>query len=403
MAPLFPFPPIAPWACRPEESRGRQVMEPESATRSVFQRDRDRIIHSAAFRKLKYKTQVFVYHEGDYYRTRLSHSLEVAQIARSISRALGLNEDLAEALALAHDLGHTPFGHAGERALDAAMAPYGGFSHNDQALRIVTRLERRYIAFDGLNLTWETLEGLVKHNGPLLDTAANALHAPPLPVTLAAFNPLWDLELASWPSAEAQVAALADDIAYNNHDLDDGLRAGFFSLDDLRPLPLVGPILQELTTAHPGLERARLIHETIRRLIDAMVTDLLAQTRIRLAALAPQRVADIRAAPQAVVAFSEKMREHDQVLRAFLKQRMYRHYRVNRMMSTCRRLVDDLFALFMAEPECLPTDWQAMLATAEAAEGRRGRARLVADYIAGMTDRYALAEHRRLFDMEAQT
>ncbi|HYD30746.1 MAG TPA: deoxyguanosinetriphosphate triphosphohydrolase [Azospirillaceae bacterium] len=389
----------APYACRPEESRGRRVPEPESPTRSVFQRDRDRIVHSGAFRKLQYKTQVFVYHEGDYFRTRLTHSLEVAQIARSISRTLGLNEDLAEAVALAHDLGHTPFGHAGERELNACMAAYGGFSHNDQTLRIVTYLERRYAGFDGLNLTWEALEGVVKHNGPLLPVADGA----ELPTTIRTFNERWDLELATNPCAEAQVAALADDIAYNNHDIDDGLRAGLFTMDDLAELPLIGPIIRKVRDDHPGLDKTRLIHETVRRMINHMVVDLVIETRRRLEEVKPGSAAEVRVAPRAVVAFSGEMRGHDRVLRAFLKERMYRHYRVNRMMSKCRRLVRDLFNLFTAEPSTLPTEWQEELAGAGDAGGLQVRARLVADYIAGMTDRFALAEHNRLFDMDSKT
>lgn len=389
----------APYACDPATSRGRRVGEAESRTRSCYQRDRDRIVHSGAFRKLEYKTQVFVYHEGDYYRTRLTHSLEVAQIARSISRTLRLNEDLAEAVALAHDLGHTPFGHAGETALNACMLPYGGFSHNDQTLRILTDLERRYADFDGLNLTWETLEGVVKHNGPLLPL-------PPgkdLPVTIRGYQAVWDLELATNPAAEAQVAALADDIAYNNHDLDDGLRAGLFTMDDVAEIPLVRPFVAEVRGRYPGLERSRLIHETVRRMIGAMVEDLVAETRRRLAALRPGSAAEVRAAADAVVAFSPAMTEAQQPLRAFLKERMYRHYKVNREMSKCKRVMADLFGLFLAEPECLPTPWQDQLAALGGREDMAVRARLVADYIAGMTDRYALAEHTRLFDMDAKT
>src|SRR6202167_5605668 len=268
-------PALAPYAALPEQSHGRLVPEPESPGRTAFQRDRDRIIHSTAFRRLQYKTQVFVYHEGDHYRTRLTHSLEVAQIARSLARALALNEDLAEALALAHDLGHTPFGHAGEEALDAAMKPFGGFSHNDQTLRILTSLERRYADFDGVNPTWETLEGTVKHNGPV---------TPPYSDTVRDYNARQDLDLATWPSAEAQVAALSDDIAYNNHDIDDGLRAQLFGVKDLADLPLVGPVFAEVAARHPGIEEPRLVHEAIRRLIDRMVNDLVDETRRRIAA-----------------------------------------------------------------------------------------------------------------------
>jgi dGTPase len=382
--------PLAPYASRPEESRGRLHREPESASRTAFQRDRDRIIHSTAFRRLQYKTQVFVYHEGDHYRTRLTHSLEVAQIARSVSRALRLNEDLAEALALAHDLGHTPFGHAGEDALAAVMREHGGFSHNDQTLRILTRLERRYAGFDGLNLTWETLEGTVKHNGPL---------AAPLPGTIADYVTRHDLEVATWPGAEAQVAALADDIAYNNHDIDDGLRAGLFGVRDLADVPLVGPVLRQVMERHPGLEEPRLIHESIRRLIDLMASDLIAESGQRLAAARLDSAAAVRALGAPVVAFSDAFLRQAQGLRTFLFERMYRHYRVNRMASKARRIVQELFRLLLAEPECLPTEWRQ----AAAGAGTTATARLVADYIAGMTDRFALDEHRRLYDRYAPT
>ncbi|MGO8914904.1 MAG: deoxyguanosinetriphosphate triphosphohydrolase [Stellaceae bacterium] len=382
--------PLAPFASRPEESRGRLHPEPESSSRSAFQRDRDRIIHSTAFRRLQYKTQVFVYHEGDHYRTRLTHSLEVAQIARSISRALGLNEDLAEALALAHDLGHTPFGHAGEDGLAAVMRDYGGFGHNDQALRILTRLERRYAGFDGLNLTWETLEGTVKHNGPL---------TPPLSGTIAEYVTRHDLELATWPGAEAQVAAMADDIAYNNHDIDDGLRAGLFAVKDLAEVPLVGPVLHEVAALHPGIDEPRLIHEAIRRLIDRMASDLTAESRRRLTAARVKSAGEVRALGAPVVGFSDALTGEAKGLREFLFERMYRHYRVNRMASKARRIVQELFRLLLAEPECLPTDWRH----AAAGAGTPATARLVADYIAGMTDRFALDEHRRLYDRYAPT
>jgi len=379
--------PLASYACRPEESRGRLYPEPESESRSVFQRDRDRIIHSTAFRRLQYKTQVFVYHEGDHYRTRLTHSLEVSQIARSISRTLGLNEDLAEALALAHDLGHTPFGHAGESALAQAMERFGGFGHNDQTLRILTRLERRYAGFDGLNLTWEALEGTVKHNGPVMAPAA----------TIAEYAARHDLELQSWPGAEAQVAAISDDIAYNNHDIDDGLRAGLFALRDLADVPLAGAVLREVARLHPGLDEPRLIHEAIRRLIDHMVSDLIGESRRRLGEARVRTAADIRALSAPVIAFSAPLLAEAKGLRAFLFERMYRHYRVNRMASKARRVVQELFSLLLAEPECLPTEWRILAA----GEGTAKTARLVADYIAGMTDRYALDEHRRLYDRYA--
>ncbi|GAB4393397.1 MAG: deoxyguanosinetriphosphate triphosphohydrolase [Kiloniellaceae bacterium] len=388
---------VAPFACRPEESRGRDHPEPESPTRSCFQRDRDRIVHSSAFRRLKYKTQVFVYHEGDYYRTRLTHSIEVAQIARSISRALGLNEDLAEAVALAHDFGHTCFGHAGEDALNQAMAPYGGFDHNEQTFRILTLLEHRYAEFDGLNLTWETLEGIVKHNGPLTGPAAR--EGETVPATVAAYcRDQRDLEVATFASAEAQVAALSDDIAYNNHDIDDGLRAGLFSLDDLRDLPSVGPVLAKVEARYPGLEEARRIHETIRRLIDLMVSDLLAETRRRIAEHRPDSAAAVRALPAPLVAFSDEMRQNDRALRDFLFTRMYRHYKVNRMTTKVKRVVGELFEHYQARPDCLPTEWQAAARDLDEA----GRARLVADYIAGMTDRYALDEHAKNFDIRVK-
>ncbi len=386
------MPQLAPYACRPEDSRGRLHPEPESPTRSCYQRDRDRIIHSGAFRRLKDKTQVFVYHEGDHYRTRLTHSLEVAQIARSISRALGLNEDLAEALALAHDLGHTPFGHAGEDALGAVMAPHGGFDHNEQTFRILTRLERRYAAFDGLNLTWETLEGIAKRGGPLLGPAARQRGATVRP-TLADFCREMDLELGSFPGGEAQVAAIADDIAYNNHDIDDGLRAGLFTVADLDALPLVGPVFREVAARYPGLEGARLIHESVRRLIDRMVTDVLEESGRRLVVAAPASAAELRALDAPVVAFSKRMRQNDGALKAFLFRRMYRHEKVNRMTSEARRMVRDLFARYMEAPEQLPEEWRA--GTHGAHES--AMARLVADYIAGMTDRFALQEHRKLF------
>ncbi|HUK60393.1 MAG TPA: deoxyguanosinetriphosphate triphosphohydrolase [Stellaceae bacterium] len=381
----------ATYASRPEASRGRLHAEAESATRSCFQRDRDRIIHSTAFRRLQYKTQVFVSHEGDHYRTRLTHSLEVAQIARSIARALALDEDLAEALALAHDLGHTPFGHAGEEALDAAMREFGGFSHNDQTLRVLTRLERRYAEFDGLNLTWETLEGTVKHNGPL-DPAR-------LPRTIAEYVRRHDLEITTWPGGEAQVAAISDDIAYNNHDIDDGLRAGLFAVADLAGLPLVGPAFAEVAARHPGIEESRLIHEAIRRLIDRMVNDCIAETKARLAAAKIVQADDIRALGKPVVAFSADMRANDRALRTFLMERMYRHYRVRRMAVKARRIVGELFQALSAEPLCLPTEWRAQTEGAGPAE----RALVVADYIAGMTDRFALDEHYRLFDRYATT
>jgi dGTPase len=363
--------------------------------RSPFQRDRDRIIHSTAFRRLTYKTQVFVYHEGDHYRTRLTHSLEVAQIARSISRELGLDEDLAETLALAHDLGHTPFGHAGEEALNAEMERFGGFSHNDQTLRILTRLERRYAEFDGLNLTWETLEGTVKHNGPL--RGAGSEHK--VPPTIAEYDTCHPLALDTFPSAEAQVAALSDDIAYNNHDIDDGLRAGLFAVADLAEVPLVGPVFHGVASRYPEIEEPRLIHESIRRLIDRMVGDLIDETRRRLAARAPKSADEVRALDTPIIGFSDEMRRNDRTLKDFLFERMYRHYRVNRMSSKAHRVVHDLFALYLAEPQCLPREWRHLAAAPDEPQ----TARVAADYLAGMTDRFALDEHHRLFDTYART
>jgi dGTPase len=386
--------PLAHLASEPGKSRGRQLPEPESATRTAFQRDRDRIIHSTAFRRLQFKTQVFVFHEGDHYRTRLTHSLEVSQIARSICRILGLNEDIAEALALAHDLGHTPFGHAGEEALDAEMKPWGGFDHNAQTLRILTRLERRYAGFDGLNLTWETLEGAVKHNGPLVGPGK-----PALPVAISEYVAAHDLELGTYAGPEAQAAALADDIAYNNHDIDDGLRAGLFRIDDLLDVPLVGPVFREVRGRQPDLEPQRVSHEAVRRLISAMVDDLIAETLRRAAEAKPRTVEDVRRMGRPLIAFSVEMQEADSALKQFLKTHMYRHWRVNRMTSKARRVVAELFRLYVAEPEILPPEWGAQ------ADGARTprTARRVADFIAGMTDRFALDEHRRLFDMGTHT
>ena len=386
---------LAPYASKPEESRGRLYPEPEHATRSAFQRDRDRIIHSTAFRRLTHKTQVFVYHEGDHYRTRLTHSLEVAQIARTISRALGLDEDLAETLALAHDLGHTPFGHAGEEALNAEMARFGGFSHNDQTLRILTRLERRYAEFDGLNLTWESLEGTVKHNGPLRGVGIER----PVPPTIAEYDSGHPLALDTFPSAEAQVAAIADDIAYNNHDVDDGLRAGLFAVADLADVPLVGPVFHGVASRYPGIEEPRLIHESIRRLIDRMVGDLIGETSRRLGHIAPGSVDEVRALNAPIVDFSDEMRRNDRALKEFLFERMYRHRRVKRMSSKAHRVVHDLFALYLAEPQRLPREWRELAA----GPNEPSTARVAADYLAGMTDRFALDEHHRLFDTSAPT
>ncbi|MBM3567916.1 MAG: deoxyguanosinetriphosphate triphosphohydrolase [Alphaproteobacteria bacterium] len=379
----------AAYACQPEASRGRLYPEAESPTRTCFQRDRDRVIHSTAFRRLKHKTQVFVYHEGDHYRTRLTHSLEVAQIARGVARGLGLDEDLCEALALAHDLGHPPFGHAGEEALDKAMAPFGGFDHNAQTLRVLTRLEHRYAEFDGLNLCWETLEGVVKHNGPV---------SSPYPFGIADYARHQDLELTTHASAEAQVAAQADDIAYNNHDIDDGLRAGLFQLEDFDRVPLVGRILREVSARYPRLDRPRLVHETIRRLIDRMVTDLLAESRRRLADLAPKDAQAIRAAGRPTIGLSAEMAKEAAELKEFLYLHMYRHYKVNRMTSKAKRIVTDLFGLYLSEPEVLPEEWRAQCR----GPGTTETARVAADFVAGMTDRFAYEEHARLFDLHTK-
>ena len=392
---MVPLLDLAAYASKPQQSRGRLHPEPEHAMRSPYQRDRDRIIHSTAFRRLTHKTQVFVYHEGDHYRTRLTHSLEVAQIARTISRALGLDEDLAETLALAHDLGHTPFGHAGEEALNVEMARFGGFSHNEQTLRILTRLECRYAQFDGLNLTWETLEGIVKHNGPLCGPGIGR----PVPPSIAEYDRRHPLALDTFAGAEAQIASLADDIAYNNHDIDDGLRAGLFAVADLAEVPLVGPVFGEVAARYPGIEEPRLIHESIRRVIDRMVGDLIAETRRRLAENRVGSAAEVRALAAPVAAFSAEMRRHDRALKEFLFERMYRHYRVNRMSSKARRVVHDLFALYLAEPECLPGEWRALASGPDDPQ----TARVAADYLAGMTDRFALDEHHRLFDTYVPT
>jgi len=378
-----------PYAASAIPSRGRVHAEPECLTRSPFQRDRDRILHATAFRRLTYKTQVFVFHEGDHYRTRLTHSLEVAQITRTVARQLRLDEDLAEAIALAHDLGHPPFGHAGERALDAAMAAFGGFDHNAQSLRVVTTLERKYAAFDGINLTWETLEGLAKHNGPIKEQSASAV------AKVARSLEQWhSLDLATWASAEAQVAALADDIAYVSHDIDDGLRAGLITLDDLQEQPLAGPAARAAPEPVGADPEGRSVHELTRRMITVMVADLVAATRARLRALRPSSPDDIRRAPDATAAFSSAMAKDIALLKGFLFQRVYRHPRVNRIMADAERIVRDLFARYLADAAAMPEAWHA----ASAGLDERRRARLIADFVAGMTDRFALGEHRRLFD-----
>ena len=377
--------PLAPYAVSEANARGRLHPEPEAEGRSPWQRDRDRVIHSSAFRKLQYKTQVFVNHEGDFYRTRLTHSIEVAQIARSIARALGLDEDLTEALALAHDLGHPPFGHAGEDGLNLGMKPFGGFNHNAQSLRIVTLLESRYAGWDGLNLTWETLEGLAKHNGPLRDP----------PAYIADYNARHKLDLHTHASAEAQVAAVSDDIAYHAHDLDDGLRAGLFTVEDFRHLPVVGKALAEARQASLDMPDARLRHETIRRVINRLVTDLLTETRARLAKLDPANPDAIRRARGPMVGMSPAMADSNRAIKEFLYARMYRHWRVSRMSRKARILTEDTFRILHTEPSLLPDGWRA-----RAGEGGTQRAAIVVcDYVAGMTDRFAMDEHRRLTDI----
>lgn len=382
--------PLAAYACRPDESKGRIHSEPESAHRTAFQRDRDRIIHSSAFRRLKYKTQVFVYHEGDHYRTRLTHTLEVAQITRSIARALMVNEDLAEGIALAHDLGHTPFAHIGEEYLRACMEDYGGFDHNDQSLRVLTTLERKYPNWNGLNLTWETLEGVVKHNGPLEGNPHIAVRE---------LQAQTDLRLSTYASVEAQVAALSDDIAYNNHDVEDGLRAGLFAIADLEKLSLLGGIIDSVRQKYPGIVERYLVQEMIREMIGAMVEDVLTETRARLSALKPKTPEDIRMAGREMVAFSEPMRAYVDELRGFLYERMYRHYTMRRIWLKVERIVTDLFGAFHKNYLLLPDNWQARILEAGAEADEAVRARIVADYIAGMTDRYAIREHERLFDL----
>ena len=378
----------ANYACTPSDSRGRLYPEAESGHRSCFQRDRDRIIHASSFRRLKHKTQVFVEHEGDYFRTRLTHSIEVAQVARTIARALGANEDLTEAIALAHDLGHTPFGHTGEDALCDLMAPYGGFDHNAQAIRIVTNLERHYADFDGLNLTWESLEGIAKHNGPV---------AAPYPWALAEYNARHDLELTTYASLEAQIAAIADDIAYNHHDLHDGLRAGLFEVADIMALPLVGPCFGEVDTAYPDIDPTRRRHEALRRFFGVLVEDVIAYATTALGALDPASPQDIRHAGRAMVRFSDQVFADLKEVRAFLFTRMYRAPRVVETRAIVTNVVNDLFPHMMAHPEQLPRQWQAEV---RAAQDDTTLARLVCDYIAGMTDRFALQTHRRIFNRD---
>jgi dGTPase len=380
---------FAPYACQPADSRGRLYDEKLSTFRSPWQRDRDRIIHSSGFRRLKHKTQVFVEQDGDayrgdYFRTRLTHTIEVAQVARTIAGALNLNTDLAETVALAHDLGHPPFGHTGEDALAVLMAPYGGFDHNAQALRIVTKLERHYADFDGLNLTWESLEGIAKHNGPITGD---------LPYALSDVNDQWDLELHTNASAEAQVAAVADDIAYNHHDLHDGLRAELFTEADLAELPIIGPAFAEVDRLYPDLDPSRRRYEALRRVFGVMVEDVIAVAENRLAALQPQSVDDIRNMDGPIIRFSKPIYQNIKAIKSFLFQRMYRAPSVIIERDNVTKMLNDLFPLFLNDPTQLPDQWQQ---AAQAMNDQTQQARLVLDYVSGMTDRYAIAEHQRL-------
>jgi dGTPase len=374
------------------------MAEPDSPTRTPFQRDRDRIVHSTAFRRLAHKTQVFVHHEGDHFRTRLTHTIEVAQLARALARAFALDEDLAEAVALGHDLGHTPFGHAGEDALDACMAEHGGFDHNSHGLRLVTELERHYADFDGLNLAWETLEGLVKHNGPLLD--ASGAPAPRwrergIPAAILAYDSVQPLDLAGWPSLEAQAAALADDIAYNAHDIDDGLRAGLLTLAEVAEVPYLGALIGEIEARRPGLEDSRKIHELSRRLITRFIEDAILETRARLAADGVATAAQARAAGRAMFAFSEPMAAAEREIKAFLFTQLYRCAEVNRMRGEADRIVRALFSAYVQRSDEAPPFWSARARAV-------GPERASADYVAGMTDRFAVNEYRRLFDPAAR-
>lgn len=374
----------SPYASSPADTRGRRVPEADSTFRTCYARDRDRIIHSSAFRRLKHKTQVFVEHEGDYYRTRLTHTLEVAQVARTLAVALGLDEDLTEAVALAHDLGHPPFGHTGEDALDRLMAPYGGFDHNAQALRIVTRLERHYAAFDGLNLTWETLEGIAKHNGPVAEPSW----------ALLAYDGVRGLELDTFASAEAQAAAISDDVAYTHHDLQDGLRAGLFDESDLSELPILGDAFAETDREWPDLGPVRRQHEALRRVFGALVEDVLATSRRLISEVDPQSPRDVRLAGHALIRFSGSMWSDLRQIRDFLFSRVYRAPSVMEMRENVSRVVAELFPLYMTSPELLPEGWQGET------DDEMRLARIVSDYISGMTDRFALSEHARLLGGE---
>lgn len=388
----------ASYAADPATSRGRLHPEPSSPTRTDFQRDRDRIVHSTAFRRLAHKTQVFVYHEGDHFRTRLTHTIEVAQIARALSRALGLDDDLAEAVALGHDLGHTPFGHTGEDALDACLSAHGGFEHNSHGLRLVTELERRYADFDGLNLSQEAIEGLVKHNGPLLEPdgkpVARWRRRGGVPEAILAYDRLHGLELATFANLEAQAAAIADDIAYNAHDLDDGLRAGLFKIEEIRSVPFVGGLLSEIEAAHPGLEFNRLVHELTRRVITRFIEAAIGESRQRIALAGVRSAVEARGADRALIALSPPLEVADADIKRFLFTHMYRHDEVNRVRAKADLIVRRLYDAYTSNPAAMPPEWSTRASTV-------GAPRAAGDYIAGMTDRFALGEYRRLFDPTA--
>ena len=373
-----------------KNSRGRLFAEKEDKNRSIYQRDRDRIIHSSAFRRLEHKTQVFVHHEGDHYRSRLTHSLEVSQIARTIAKHLGLNEELSETISLAHDLGHTPFGHAGENALNKAMKKYGGFNHNAHTLRIITFLEKKYLNFDGLNLTWETLEGIVKHNGPFKSFN--------IPFAIKDYNKIgMDLELDTWCGPEAQIASLSDDIAYFSHDIEDGIRASFFDVEDMiENLSLMSDFLKGKKSKIKNLDSKRVVNELRRFVISKMIEDLIKQTKHNLNRFEPKTIKDIRLLKTPIANFSTNMKKNLSEIRKYLTQNMYMHWKVNRMTSKARRIVSDLFDVYNREPNCLPADWLNLLKNPK---DKFAKARLISDYIAGMTDRYAINEHKKLYDL----
>ena len=377
---------LAPYAVKSSQSLGRRFQEEECPLRTLYQRDRERIIHSVAFRRLKHKTQVFVSHEGDHYRTRLTHSIEVAQNARTIARLLKLNEDLAETLSLAHDLGHAPFGHAGEAALHEVYAPFGGFNHNDQTIRILTLLEKRYIGFEGLNLTWETLEGIVKHNGPLTEN---------IPKTISDYSKLHDLRLNTFASAEAQIAAISDDIAYHCHDIDDGLRAGLFQIADVKELPIIGDVFRDFEHKHPNLETSRLIYQSVRQLSQMLIHDAYTESRQRITKSGVQHVEEIRKLNMPIIGFSKHLSEFEIKIRSFMHEFMYNHYKVLRRWVKGKEILQDLFKLFVSQPKCLPTEWYHLTKGPNTPE----TARIVIDYIAGMTDRYAIEEHQRIYNL----